>query len=193
MPFKQGKVVDSFSVKGKGGKKTQVIFRYPKKSDAKACLKMVNSIRREAEYLGKRKMETLKSERKWLKGRLSEMRQGKGFVVFVGIDGHLVGDSSVLPTSYDASEHVGTFGIMLKEKFTGFGIGSRLAKKVLELAKKETKLKMIESTHFSKNRRSTALHKKLGFKQYGRFPKECKLRQGGYDDAIYLYKQIKRL
>lgn len=193
MAFREGRVVDSFSTKGKDGEKIQVIFRYQKKSDAKPCLKMINSIRREADFLGQRRMETLASEKKWLKARLSEIRQRKAVFLFVEIEGQLVGSAAVLPGTYEASSHVGTFGIVLKEKFTGFGIGSRLAKKVLELAKKETKFKMFTSTLFSKNRRSAALHKKLGFKQYGRFPKECKLRQGGYDDSIYLYKQIKRL
>jgi RimJ/RimL family protein N-acetyltransferase len=193
MPFKQGKVVDKFSVKGKDGEKIQTIFRYPKKSDAKACLKMINSVRREAEYLGQRRMETLKSERKWLKDRLSEMRKRKGIFLLVEIEGELIGSASVLPGTYEASDHVGTFGIVLAEKFTGFGIGTRLGKKTLELAKKETKFKLVDSTHFSKNRRSAKLHKKLGFKRYGRFPNECRLKKGGYDDSIWLYKQIKRL
>lgn len=193
MPFKQGKIVDSFSVKGKDGKEIKAIFRYPRKGDARACLKLVNFIRREADYLGSRKMETLKSERKWLEDRLKEMRQGRAVILLVEVDGELVGDSSIIPVPFDTSSHVGTFGIMLKEEFTGLGIGKRLARKTLQLAKSETGYRIIESGYFAPNKRSRGLHKSLGFRQYGVFPKESRLRDGGYCDHVYVYKQIKKM
>jgi len=193
MAFKEGKVVDSFSVKGKGGKKIQVTFRYPKKSDLKACLKMVNFVRREAECLGQRRIETLASEKKWLKKQLADMRKKKAVVVLVEAEGELVGDASIQPYQYDTAAHIGTFGIMLKEEFTGIGVGTRLGKRILELAKKETTYKIIESGHFSTNRRSAKLHKRLGFKKCGLLPNGSLLKGGGYDGTVWLYKQIKKL
>jgi len=193
MPFKEGKIVDSFPVKGKDGEKIQLLFRYPKKSDAKLALKMVNSIRKEAKCLGQRRMETLKTERQWLKKSLENMRKGTALVIFVEVNKRLVGNTSIQPVHFDVSKHVGNFGIMLMEEFTGIGVGTRLAKKVLELAKKETSYKIIESGYFSKNKRSAVLHKKLGFKQWGKFPNDVVLRNGKYDDSICLYKQIKKL
>jgi RimJ/RimL family protein N-acetyltransferase len=82
---------------------------------------------------------------------------------------------------------------MLKEKFTGLKIGTRLAKIVLELAKKQTKFKIIESGFFAKNKRSHALHKKFGFRLLGVAPKECKLKNGEYCDHVYVYKIIGKL
>ncbi len=193
MVFKEGKIVDSFSVKGKGGEKIQVIFRYLKKGDVKACLKMVNSIRSEAECLGQRRMETLKTERDWLKKQLEDIRKKKAVDVLVEAGGKLVGDASIHPYNYESGAHVGTFGIMLKEEFTGIGIGTRLGKKILELAKKETTYKIIESGHFSKNRRSAKLHKRLGFTKCGLLPNGSLLKNGGYDGTVWLYKQIKKL
>lgn len=189
----KGKAVDCFVAKGKDGKAIEVLFRYPGKKDLKAILKMVNSIRREADYLGMRRMETLKSERKWLFDRLEETKKKKAVTLLVEINGELAGDSSVWPVRRDASKHVAEFGIMLKEKYTGVGIGTRLGKKILRLAKKETSFKIIESGYYAPNKRSAKLHKKLGFKQYGKFPKGCKLKTGKYCDHVLLYKFIGRL
>ncbi len=193
MAFKQGKIVDSFSVKVKDGKEIEVVFRYPKKSDLKAVLKLVNSVRNESDYLGHRKTETLKSEREWLKKTLSNMKKKNGFVLFVEVESKLVGDASIQPYQYESGAHIGTFGIMLKENLTGLGIGSRLGKRILELAKKETNYKIIESGYFAKNRRSARLHKRLGFKECGRLQKGSMLKNGKFDDTIWLYKTIRRI
>ncbi|MDP2974021.1 MAG: GNAT family protein, partial [Candidatus Diapherotrites archaeon] len=99
----------------------------------------------------------------------------------------------ISPTAFDASMHVGHFGIMLKERFTGLGIGTRLGRKMLELAKKNTRFKVIESGFTAKNARSKRLHKKLGFKQYGVFPKAEKLKDGTYCSRVCVYKVIKKL
>jgi len=191
--MKKGKAIDRFFAKAKDGKKIQVLFRYPSKKDLKAVLKMVNSIRKEAEYLGMRRIETLKSERKWLFNRLKEMRKKEAITLLVEIDSELVGDSSIWPLRRDASPHIAEFGIMLKEEFTGIGIGTRLSKKILQLARKETSYKIIESGYFAENKRSEKLHKKLGFKKYGRFPKGLKFKSGKYCDQILLFKVIKRM
>ena len=140
--MKEGKIVDKFSLNGKDGKKYEIIFRYPKKTDVKAALKMINYIRSGAEYLELRRMETLKSEKKWLFGMLEEMRKRKALTLFVEVNKELVGDSAVWPFGMDASTHVAEFGIALKEEFTELGIGTRLAKKVIQLAKKETDYKI---------------------------------------------------
>ncbi len=191
--MRQGKVVDRFKVKTKEGNSVEIVFRFPKKGDAKPALEMVNSIRREADYLGQRKMETLASERKWLKARLEEMRKGRGFVLFVEADGSLVGDVSIQCCKYDTSPHVGTLGIMLKEQFTGLKIGTRLLKKALGLAKKETPFSIIESGYFGKNKRSRRLHRRFGFKKYGSLPNASKLRDGSYCAHVNVFKQIKPL
>jgi len=190
MVFREGKIVEKFSVKGNGGKRHEVVFRYPAEGDAGAALKMVNGIRREAEHLGMRRMETLESERLWLEGRLNDLRQKKALVLFAEIDGKLVGDASIHAYHLDVSAHVGCFGIMLREEFTGLGIGARLAEKIFGLAKKETEFRIIESGFFEENKRSRALHKKLGFKEYGVFPNAVRLRNGKYAGHVAAYKQI---
>ena len=190
--MKPGQVVDEFTAK-KGKETLRVVFRVPKASDATAMVKMVNSVRDEAKYLGMWHHETVKSERKYLGARMQDLRKGRGVFLLVEVNGQLAGDSMVRPFELDFSKHVGEFGIMLKEEFTGIGIGTRLARKTLSLAKKETRFKLIEASFVSKNTRSRKLHKKLGFRQCGRFPNRARSRDGTYFDRIYVFKEIKKL
>ena len=191
MAFKEGRVVESFLAKGQGSRQARVLFRYPCIADAKNAVKMVNGIRDEADFLGMRMHESVSSEKAWLKEQIANMAAEKGIVLFVEVDGVLVGSASIRPVELDVSEHVGNFGIMLKEEFTMLGIGSRLVQKMLELAKKDTRFSIIASSYFSGNGRSRVLHKKFGFKKYGRFPKARKARDGNYGDEILVFKVVK--
>ncbi len=191
--MKAGKVVERFSVKDKNGKVLQVLFRFPKMNDAKEAARFINKARDEALFLGMREHENLKSERKFLFEQIKNMRQRKGLFLFVIIDAKIVGDATILPHPFDATPAVGEFGIILLEQFTELGIGSKLVRKMIELAKKKTRFKIIQSAYFAPNKRSKRLHVKFGFKRYGRLPKGCKLKDGKYCDHMFVYKVIKKL
>lgn len=191
--MEQGKVVEEFEVKGRDGGRLKIVFRYPRIKDAGSALRMVNTIRREANYLGQRHPETLMSETDWLKQNIGWMKKKAGLALFVEVNGELSGDVSIRPSRFDVSKHVGSLGIMLREKYTGIGIGSRLMARVLELAKRETRFKIIDSGYFAKNKVSKKLHEKFGFRESGRLPNEVRLRNGSYCDHIYVYKNIKKL
>jgi RimJ/RimL family protein N-acetyltransferase len=191
--MKQGQVVERFDVKSKNGEKLRVVFRYPSKKDVRAALRMVNSARDEADFLGMRKHETMKTEKIFIEKQIENMKKRKGVALFVEVNEELAGDSVINPLQLDSEKHVGHLGIMLRERFTGFGIGTRLARKMLELAKKNTLFKVIESGFTAKNERSKRLHKKLGFRQYGVFPKAEKLKDETYCGRVCVYKVIKKL
>ncbi len=181
--------VDEFSVK-KDGKNVSIKFRYPSMKDVPSALSYINAVRKEAEFLGLTHMETTESEKKYLQEQIENIEKRKGVFLFVEVENKIVGSSVIKPNSKDVSHHVGTFGISLREEFTGLGIGTRLARKVLELAKTETRFTLIESEHFSENKRSKALHEKLGFKQWGVFPNERKLKTGRLNDGVHLYLEL---
>ncbi len=191
--MRQGKIVEEFDVKNKSGEKLRVVFRHPSKKDARHMLRLVNSARDEAEYLGMRHHETMRTEREFIAKQLENMKKKRGICLFVEVNGELAGNSVIRPLEFDVSPHVGHFGIMLHENFTGIGIGTRLMRKMLQLARTETGFKVIESGYAAKNRRSVKLHRRFGFRRYGRFPKELQLRDGTYCDHVYVCKTIKKL
>ena len=61
MKFKQGKNIKRFVVKNNGNS-LDVIFRYPKMSDAKQLLKLRNTTIKETDFLSGFKKLTLKKE-----------------------------------------------------------------------------------------------------------------------------------
>ena len=191
--MRQGAVVEEFTAKGKRGEKFRVVFRHPRKSDVRGALRLVNCIRDEAAFLGRIRHETMKTEWLFIEDQLRNMRRRKGVFLFVEADGEMIGDAIISPLPLDTEAHVGHFGIMLKERFTGIGIGTRLMRRMLLLAKHDTRFSIIDSAYFAGNRRSMLLHKKLGFREYGRLPNGERLKSGEYGGRVFVYKAIKKL
>jgi len=188
MKFKEGKTVDKFFVE-KNGKKIEVIFRYPKMSDAKQLMDFINKAIRETEFLAKVSKVKLSEEKKWLKDVINEMRKGEEILIVVEANGKIIGDCSVKRNKKEVMRHIGVLAIALLQDYTGLGIGSRLAKRIFEEAKKNG-IEIIESSYYAKNNPSKKFHKKLGFKIIGVFPKGIK-RKGKYSDHVIVYKNLK--
>jgi len=189
--MKEGAVVEEFTVKGKGRGKLNVVFRYPAVGDIREAMRLVNSVRDEADFLGQMHHETMKTEWIFIKSQLRNMRLRKGVFLFVEVNGALAGDAVISPLSLDTEAHVGHFGILLMERYTGLGIGTRLMRRMLLIAKGHTRFKIIESAYFSGNKRSARLHRKLGFRRYGLLPKGERLKSGEYGDRVFVCKKIK--
>lgn len=187
--MKPGKTVDCFTVK-KENKETEIIFRYPSLEDTKEAMQFINAARKEHRFLAERKTETMESEKKFIQSALENMKKKRALLLFAESNGKIIGDASLLPHKKEALFHIGIFGIVLRKEFTGLGIGTRLAEKLFELARKETGFEIVSSKHFSENKKSAALHKKLGFKKYGLFPREFKLKNKTYNNGIHYYKEL---
>ncbi len=188
--MKPGKIVERFNAVSRDGESVSVALRFPKLADAKKLLCFINRVRDQANFLGERKHETLASEKRFLRERLKRMRQNREILLFAESDGKIIGVTDISPSRLEVMAHVGNFGIALFDEFTGFGIGTRLAKCALRLAKAQTSFKIVNSNFFFKNLRSRKFHKKLGFKKYGALPAGAKLRCRGYDTLVYVYKKI---
>jgi len=83
----------------------------------------------------------------------------------------IVGISSV-ELRKDRESHVGEFGISIRKEYRGIGLGKKLMKEVLKLAKRELKPKIIRLSVFSENKIAPNLYKKFGFKEVARIPKQ---------------------
>lgn len=191
MEFKSGKIVKEFNIRNKSGQTMHAVFRFPKISFAGKMVKWINKMRNEALWLGNWKKETLKSEKKFIRNTLKEMKQRKGFHVVVQLNGIVVGGATIHPKPYDAQKHVGVFGIGLLKEYTGKGIGFELGKTTLQIAKKHTRFAVIESSYNSNNKASQMLHKKLGFTIAGNIPRGIKGKNGKFGNEVILYKKIK--
>ena len=100
----------------------------------------------------------------------------------------MVGNCSIGRDKYKKSHRAG-FGIALSKEARGKGIGTALAQRTIELARKRMRgLEMIGLTVINYNARAQELYKKLGFVEVARIPRSVKEGKEYFDEYVmYLY------
>lgn len=181
------KNIDKFITKS--GK--EIKFRYPTIGDIEQLTNYINTISAERSYLLLQGYQnTIESETKWLQDKLKKINENKCVYLCGFYKNNLVATSEITLGS-NAKEHIGNFGICVASDFRGQGLGQKIMELTIkESIKKLPKLKIIDLEVFNKNIIGKNLYKKLGFVQYGLFPKALK-RKGKYDDAVLMYKRVK--
>lgn len=169
----------------------EILIRYPQKGDEFEMLKFINQISDErifVRYQGEH--ETPGSEVRYLGSVLDAINNRKEVCLLVFSNNQLVASTDV--HLLDKTEkHIGIFGIILNKDFRGEGLGQHLMELILKEAKKELKeLKIVTLEVYEANIVAQNLYKKMDFVQYGLLPKGIS-RDGAFEDAILMYKNIK--
>lgn len=154
---------------------TKIIFREPKKNDAKELLKFINSFSSEAKsgILMNERM-TLKKEEKWLNESLSKIKENLKIQIFAEHNGKIVGECSLNRKTLKES-HRSILGIAIIKDYRHKGIGTRMIKEIIKLARKRMKgLKIVELGVIEYNKAAKGLYKKIGFKKVSIIPKAIK-------------------
>jgi len=186
--MKPGQVVDSFLVDGK-----KIVLRCPRLSDYKTVHKFFNkAIKQSLSAGGQLNRITpviLKEQERWVANAV-EKNTLKKSVYLLGFSNQSVIASTTIEKNPDQdSGHVGDFGIVLLEEFTGKGLGTKIANKIISVAESELKLKIIKLNVFGRNRRAQGFYKNLGFKEFGRIRKGINIK-GKYTDNIFMVKYL---
>lgn len=182
--MKSGKVVEKFKNQGQ-----EIIFRYPKSSDLKDLLELVNTLVKERVYTASLKKKTLREEKIWLENLLRDIEQRKVVHLEIEVEGKIRGNANIRQAGYDVQKHVGTFGIILRQEIRNRGISQKLFKALVSEAKKFLKLKILKLTVFALNKRAIAFYKKIGFKKVGLIKRGFK-HYGRYADEIIMVKYL---
>ncbi len=122
-----------------GDKKINI--REIQKRDIKIAKKFrdfINSFIRENAKLSMNKEIDLKIEREFLVGVLKTTENKTRVYLVAECDGQIVGSASIEQERWRMN-HVGKFGITIKNGYRGIGLGKYLMSKVIKLAKKELK------------------------------------------------------
>jgi RimJ/RimL family protein N-acetyltransferase len=178
--------IDTFKLKS--GK--EIKFRYPTINDVEILKDYINKISAEQSFILLQGFQhTIKSESNWLKGVLEKVARNECVYLCGFSETKLVACGEVALES-EAKSHVGNFGISVDIDFRGQGIGQKMMELIIsESIKKLPQLRIIILECFNQNLVGRNLYKKLGFIEYGRLPQGLK-RQGQFDDAVYMYKEI---
>ena len=164
-----------------GGK---IVFRYPRMSDLKGLLELVNAIVDDKAMVSSQTKKTKKDERVWLSGILKNIKKKGGVYLVVEAGGKILGNAAVELHKEPAKKHVGEFGIMLRKEARGKGIGEKLLRCVIEEAKKVLKVKIITLEVMASNKVALHLYEKCGFKVIGTIKSGVKYYNRYEDDIL---------
>jgi len=176
------------TITSKSGKK--IIFRLPKKDDLDALYKYAKKIEAEDTFITLNPQEplTYKEEDKHFSSSLKDIKKGKKVQILV-LDGKKIIGMSHVQKQGRRSGHVGQLGIALLKQYRAEGIGKKLVKHILNLAKKELKISKITLSCFVNNKIALSFYKKLGFIQFGYLP-QANQYKGKLIDSLYFYKNL---
>ncbi len=152
--------------------------------------KYINSLIEEEVMILLNKKKSLKEEKDWLKEQLKSVKKKKQIVIVAEDKNKIVGIAEIR-LRRERQNHVGEFGISVKKGYRGIGLGKKLMKEVLKLAKKELvpKPKIIRLSVFSENKIAQNLYKKFGFKKVAQIPKQIQYK-GKLVDEVVMIKEI---
>ncbi|HKM34446.1 MAG TPA: GNAT family protein [Lachnospiraceae bacterium] len=167
----------------------ELLLRNAKEEDAEMLLEYLKTTCGETRFLVKEPEEitlTLDDERQFINNQNSS----KNNLMLLGfLDGEYVGNCSFMGMSPCRYQHRVSMGIALYQKYTGIGIGIAMIEKLFAIAK-ETGIEQIELEVVADNERAISLYKKMGFEIYGTFPNNMKYKDGTYNNAYWMMKQL---
>jgi len=163
-----------------------VIFDELKEHDLPKLIEVFNSVIEEGIYFHRNEgLPDLEAATQWYQNHI----KAGLFYLAARVDDELVGGATIEPGPGKAS-HVAYFGIYLKRQFRIMGIGTRLIKRIIEIARQKG-FEMIKLTVFSSNRQAFRLYQKFGFQEAGRIKDGVKFLDGTYADEVVMVLKLK--
>ena len=134
---------------------------------------------------------SLKQEKLWLKKQIEKIKQKKCVVLIAEHNSRIVGITNI-GLGDDRCQHIGTFGISIRNGYRNIGIGKYLMKEIIKMAKTQLKPKpkVIQLSVFASNTPAINLYKKIGFKKVAVIPKVL-IYKNKFEDEIIMHYQIK--
>jgi RimJ/RimL family protein N-acetyltransferase len=172
---------------GKTKKDTSIIIRYPTEADIEEAMVFINTISMEQTFVTFQGHQlTIDEEKKYMLPFLEKIKKDLSIKLFVFKGNELIATSDITPQE-KTSDHVGTFGLIVKKEYRREGIGKLLMVFTLQEVKRLKNIHIIDLGVFGDNGPAINLYKKMGFVVYGCLPKGVKHRDH-YDEHILMYK-----
>ncbi len=176
------------TIKLKNGK--ECILRNAVSSDGDQMLDVFIKAHGETDYL-----LTYPDEVKFTAEEESEYLQKKTdskneIEILAEIDGKIVGTAGIERVGiHEKLSHRCDFGISILKEYWGLGIGKALLEGCIECAIKAG-FEQVELEVVAENERAVKMYEKAGFVEYGRNPRDFKSRISGYQEVIYMRKEL---
>ena len=183
MIFKQKKVILKNSV--------EAILKTPEIKDAEMLLNSIKTASNETEFLS-RSIEdwekvTVENEEKFI---LNVRESLNTLFIACYIDGIIAGNCDITFKTGSKTSHRATVGIALQKKYWNIGIGSAMFNELIKAAKEHDGTEIVDLEFIEGNNRAKALYEKFGFKIISVEPKIFKLKDGTYQNLVYMQKYL---
>lgn len=168
----------------------EIILRSARLDEAQMLIDYLKTVTGETRFLMCEADEieyTLTEEEQFI----SEHNEAKdALLILAFVDGEFAGNCSFKRKSGSRRiSHRAEIGIALFHKYTGFGLGRLMLKRILAEIK-NLQFQQVELTVASGNKRACHLYESLGFKECGRIPDANKYDDGTYDENILMVLQF---
>jgi RimJ/RimL family protein N-acetyltransferase len=165
----------------------EVILRTPRLEDLDGLTSLINSLVDEKAEIANTEKVSREQEAEWLQKMLMRLEKDELFFLVAEVERGVVASSDLHILSGD-ERHVGVLGIVIRNDYRDFGIGTEMMKTLMEQGA-ALGLKLLMLNVFATNRRAIHVYEKVGFTQAGRIPKKHH-RQGQYIDELIMTKLI---
>jgi len=181
--LKPGFVLDEFTLGSR-----DFVVRTPKAGDAEGCRRHVNRLVKEKAFILMQKRVSAEDERKWLAGTIRGNAAGRSVTVVVETGGEIIGVAAASVGGMKAIAHVADFGIGIS-RHRDVGLGTRLMKLMLRLARRRLRAKLARLTVYAANERAIRCYEKVGFSECGRVPRAYN-HHGRYIDMMIMARRL---
>lgn len=166
--------------------KTTCILRTPREEEAEEMLSYFKGTSEESHFMINYPEEiqmTIEEERDFLKKGLDSETDIR-IAVFKGEE--IIGCATIYSYSDRLKmKHRACFGIAIRERFQGRGLGDILTREAIEAAG-SLGYTQVELGVFSDNEKALNLYRKYGFEEWGRTKNAFHLKDGTYRDEIVM-------
>lgn len=169
----------------------EAILKTPEISDAVMLLNSIKTAGGETEFLSRAVEDwesvSVESEEKFI----HNIRESCN-TLFIAcyIDGVIAGNCDITFKSGSKTSHRATVGIALQKKYWNIGIGSAMFKELIKAAEEHSGTEIVDLEFIEGNNRAKALYEKFGFEIVAVEPKIFKLKDGTYQNLVYMQKYL---
>ena len=170
---------------------TSAILKTPEIEDAEMLLNSIKTASSETEFLSRTIEDwenvTVESEEKFI----HNVRESQNTLFFsCYVDGAIAGNCDITFKSGSKTSHIATVGIALQKKYWNIGIGSAMFKELMKAAEEHNGTEIVDLDMIEGNNRAKALYEKFGFQVVSVEPKFFKLKDGTYQNLVYMQKYL---
>lgn len=124
-------------------------------------------------------------------GFLAEKTASENEIEIVAlVDGQIVGMAGIEAIGNKCKvRHRAEFGIAIGKAYWGLGLGKAMTEACIACAKRAG-YTQLELNVVSGNQNAIDLYRKCGFVEYGRNPRGFRLRTGGYQELVYMRREL---